>query len=215
MPDITTLLLPDLNPQAPVQDPIQTTSIHPSRLQNFTSTTTPNLPPVLAKLATIPLPPALSNLADLDPSYLPRPKDIARARRALTNASNPPKKSKAKLTLEEKRAKRKLKAEKRNAPPVVHVPKPVVITRDPIEDPVKHFVEGLTGEPQKLGELVTRCKDDVRSGGGRLNVSRGLLGRFGLRREGGGEDGSGGRIVVQILERKVQEAEASDDDDSD
>jgi hypothetical protein len=93
-----------------------------------------------------------------------------------------------------------------------------VITRDPIEDPVKHFVEGLTGEPQKLGLLVTRCKDDVRSGGGRLNVSRGLLGRFGLRREGGGEDGSGGRIVVEILERKAQEAEVeagASDDDSD
>jgi hypothetical protein len=207
MPDITTLLLPDLNPQPPIPN----VSIHPSRLQNFTSTTATVLPPALAKLTKAPLPPALANLADLDPSYLPRPKDIARARRALDRAANPSKKTKAKLSLEEKRAKRKLKAEKRAAPPVVHVPKPLVITRDPIEDPFKHFLEGLTGEPQKLGDLVTKCRDEVRSGGGRLNIARGLLSRFALKREVV-EKGREGRILLEILDRKLQEAEASDDD---
>jgi hypothetical protein len=207
MPDITTLLLPDLIPQPPIPNH----SIHPSRLQNFTSTTTTVLPPVLAKLTKAPLPPALANLTDLDPSYLPRPKDIARARRALDRAANPSKKTKAKLSQEEKRAKRKLKAEKRAAPPVVRVPKPPVITRDPIEDPFKHLLDALTGEPQKLGDLVTKCRDEVRAGGGRLNISRGLLSRFALKREVA-EEGKEARIFVEIVDKKLHEDEASDDD---
>jgi hypothetical protein len=199
MPDITTLLLPDI---APSVLPHQQNGIHPSRMQLFSTPTT---------ITT-------STLSTIDPAFRPRPQDIARARRALERKLNPAKPTKpAKLTLQEKQAKRKAKKLKRLEEPKQFVHKPVEVTRELIEDPMKYFVEELvTGEAQSLGDLVNKCKAHVRSGGGVLNVSRGLFKRFGLKKEGFAEDGSGGIIVLDVLEKKVkQEDERSDEDDDD
>ena len=196
MPDITTLLLPDLTTTVPVE----VDSIHPSRIKNFNNTTT---------------------FAEVDPSFLPRPKDIARARRALDRKLNPPPPKPKKLTLQERQQKRKEKKErKENPPPVIYLDRPVEITREPIDDPLAHLLQGLTADGQPLGELVKRCQADVKAGGGKLKVNRHLLGRLGLRREGVNEDGSGGRIVVEVLERGWKmpgggDVSSDEDDDSD
>ena len=187
MPDITTLLLPEIANKQTASE--ETTAIHPSRIGNFTNAST---------------------LAEIDPSFRPRAKDIARARRQLDRSSNPPKPKKAKLTLEEKRAKQAAKLEATNTPRNPSVGKPISPNRDPIDDALAHFLNGLTEEGQVMGSLVTQLKKEVKDGGRVMNVNRELFARLLLRREGVAEDGSGGRIVVDILQKRATPA---DDDD--
>ena len=61
-----------------------------------------------------------------------------------------------------------------------------------------------------MGSLVTQLKKEVKDGGRVMNVNRELFARLLLRREGVAEDGSGGRIVVDILQKRATPA---DDDD--
>jgi hypothetical protein len=190
MPDITTLLIPDLILDPKVAAAIST--IHPSRIENFTNTTT---------------------FTEVDPSFLPRPKDIQRARRQLEKRLNPPQPTKKKLNLQEKQALRKERAEKRARAPVVFERKELVPTRDPIDDALKHFLEGLTGEGQVMAGLVNRLKNDVKAGGRVMNISKELFSRLRMRRVGVDESGSGGKIVVEVVERGKQEAGSSDSDD--
>jgi hypothetical protein len=187
MPDITSLLLPDLVSEVPVE----IESIHPSRMRNFNNTAT---------------------FTEADPSFLPRPVDIARARRQLERAQNPPIKPK-KMNLQERQLKRKAKKERMENPKPIPVARPVKITREPIEDPLQHLLDGLTGEGQLLGVLIKNVQADVRAGGGKLKVNQQLLGRLGLRKEEVDENGNGGRIVVEVL--KTGRTMASEQDNSD
>jgi hypothetical protein len=116
---------------------------------------------------------------------------------------------------EERQLKRKAKKERMENPKPIPRPRPVEITREPIEDPLQHLLNGLTGEGQSMGLLVKNVQADVRAGGGKLNVNRDLLGRLGLRREGADESGNGGRIVVEVLEKGSEMACAQDDSDHD
>lgn len=95
------------------------------------------------------------------------------------------------------------------------VRKPIIPTREKIEDPLKHFVDGLTSEPQKMAELVSKCKADVKAGGDVLSVGKQLYKRLALRREGVSEDGKGGIIVMEVLERHEKEDDGDSDEDED
>jgi hypothetical protein len=161
--------------------------------------------------------------AAVDPSFLPRKKDILRARKALDRSLHPPPRKPIvkKLTLAEKRAKRAAKKEKRYEEPKPFVKKELIATRDPIDDALEHLLVGVGQEGRVLAEMVGKCKVDVREGGRLLNVNKELYARLGLRREGVQEDGSGGQIVVTILPRKIRAKdqngnnEDGGDDDSD
>jgi hypothetical protein len=204
MPDITTLLLPDLIPTTnPIPSTAETTSIHPSRMRNFTNTDT---------------------FAAVDPSFLPRKKDIQRARKELDRSLHPPppKHITKKLTLAEKRAKRAAKKAKRYEEPKPFVRKELVATREPIDDALEHLLQEVGSEGKVLSDMVAKCKVDVRDGGRLLNVNRELYARLGLKREGVQEDGTGGQIVVSLLPRKIRardlngnNVEARNDDDDD
>ena len=185
--DLTTLLVPDLVTKA---FSTEISSIHPSRMHNFSNT---------------------NAFTDVDPSFLPRPQDIKRARRQLENDNNP-KPKKQKLTPQEKREKRRLKEAKKMEPPRQFVRKPIIPTREKIEDPLKHFVDGLTSEPQKMADLVNKCKAEVKAGGDVLSVGKQLYKRLALRREGASDDGTGGIIVMEVLERHGKDHEEEDGD---
>ena len=60
--------------------------------------------------------------------------------------------------------------------------------------------------------LVKRLKSDVKAGGRIMNIHQELFARLGLRREGVAEDGSGGRIMVEIIEKRGKPADEDDDE---
>jgi hypothetical protein len=64
-----------------------------------------------------------------------------------------------------------------------------------------------------MAGLVNRLKNDVKSGGRVMNINKELFSRLRMRRVGVDEDGSEGKIVVEVVERGKQEADSSDSDD--
>src|SRR5271170_2378845 len=106
MLDITTLLLPELLASKAIHTVQQSepshSFLHPSRLQNFQQSPS-------------------DQTANEDLSFLPRPEDIARARRLLLKSINPPPPKVPKLTTKEKQARRKAKRDKRNGPIQEHI----------------------------------------------------------------------------------------------
>jgi len=193
MLDITTLLLPELRPptgaaRTVFSQPQQSSDlpIHPSRMQNFQSTAPQRSRP--------------DNY--VDPSFRPRPKDITRARRLLLKSITPAPPRPTKLTTLEKQARRKAKREKRNGPVIEFIRTPIIPTRELIDDALAYFLDGVTNEGQVLMGMVNKLKADVRSGGRLIKLNDEIYSRLGLRREGVAEDGTGGRIVVEVLPEK-------------
>jgi hypothetical protein len=75
-------------------------------------------------------------------------------------------------------------------------------TRDPIKDDLAHFLDGLTGEGQVMDTLVKWLKGNVKAGGRIINIHQELFGGLGLRREGVAEYCNGGRIIMEIIEKR-------------
>jgi hypothetical protein len=165
-------------------------SIHPSRVNNFNTTA----------------------LAAEDTSFRPGANDIAHE---LQRKLDPAESTKKKSSLDEKRTKGKKKLEQRNISPKPFVPPVLVATGDAIDNALGYFLQGLTGEAQALSTLVTKLKSDVKAGGRVVNVRKEVFARLGLRREGVNEDGSGGRIVVEVLENRGKSGGTSEEEEDD
>jgi len=60
--------------------------------------------------------------------------------------------------------------------------------------------------------LVNRLKNDVKAGGRVMSINKELFSRLRMRRDGADDDGSVGKIVVEIVESVKQEAGSGDSD---